>query len=239
MPPTNLFVLAGGFGTRLRAAVSKVPKPLAPVVDRPYLHYLIENWIEQGVTSITFLLHHQADLIEAFLESRKGADHRPGICDIGTLIEPFPLGTGGAIAFAVQQLQMTGSFLATNADTWLGTGIRQVIEAGAPAMAVVRVDNSDRYGNVRIEQNTVAGFDEKQASGGAGWVNAGLYHLHAAQFKDWTSQAFSLERELFPTLANAGQLKAIPLETEFIDIGIPEDYFRFCRWIQSGKSCVL
>jgi D-glycero-alpha-D-manno-heptose 1-phosphate guanylyltransferase len=239
MPPTSLLVLAGGFGTRLRTAVSAVPKPLAPVVGRPYLHYLIENWVEQGVTSLTFLVHHQADLIEAFLELRQSTGDGPMICNVRTLREPRPLGTGGALAYAVQQLQITGSFLATNADTWLGSGIRQVTGAGVPAMAVVRVENSERYGSVRIERNTVTGFEEKQNSAGAGWINAGLYHLHAAQFQDWNSQPFSLERELFPVLVNTRQLKAIPLETEFIDIGVPEDYFRFCRWIESGKSSVL
>jgi D-glycero-alpha-D-manno-heptose 1-phosphate guanylyltransferase len=239
MPPTSLLVLAGGFGTRLRTAVSAVPKALAPVADRPYLYYLIENWVEQGVTSLTFLLHYQADLIEGFLESWQSMGKTPSNCAVRTVIEPRPLGTGGAIAFAVQQLEITGSFLAANADTWLGSGIQQVSNARAPAMAVVRVENSERYGSVRVEQNTVTGFDEKQHSGGAGWINAGLYHLHAAQFQDWNCQPFSLEREMFPALANAGQLKAIPLGTEFIDIGVPEDYFRFCRWIESGKLSAL
>src|SRR5580704_11871576 len=104
MAPTNLLVLAGGFGVRLRAAVSGVPKPLAPVVDRPYLHYLMENWIAQGVTSLTLLLHHQADVIEAFLQSRRDSGEQPIVCSVRTLTEPSPLGTGGAIAFAVQQL---------------------------------------------------------------------------------------------------------------------------------------
>jgi D-glycero-alpha-D-manno-heptose 1-phosphate guanylyltransferase len=239
MPPTSLLVLAGGFGTRLRAAVSEVPKPLAPVVDRPYLHYLMENWVGQGVTSLTFLLHHQAELIEAFLELRQNSGELPLVCNARTLTEPRPLGTGGAIAFAVQQLQLTGSFLATNSDTWLGSGIRQVADAAGPAMAIVWVENSERYGRVRIERNVIAGFEEKQSCAGAGWINAGLYNLHAAQFQNWNDQPFSLERDLFPAMANNGQLQAIPLETEFIDIGIPEDYFRFCRWIESGRSSML
>jgi D-glycero-alpha-D-manno-heptose 1-phosphate guanylyltransferase len=239
MSPTNLLVLAGGFGTRLRATVSKVPKPLAPVADRPYLHYLMENWVGQGVTSLTFLLHHQAELIRAFLESRQESRELPATCELRTLTEPHPLGTGGAIAFAVQQLQITGSFLATNSDTWLGSGIRQIAEARAPAMAVVWVENSDRYGSVRVEQNSIAGFVEKHNCAGAGWINAGLYKLHAAQFKNWNNQPFSLERDLFPEMANTGRLMAIPLETEFIDIGLPEDYFRFCRWIESERSSVL
>lgn len=236
--PTELLVLAGGFGTRLKSIVSEVPKPLAPVGDRPYLHYLIENWVEQGVTNLTFLLHHQTDLIEAFIEQQK-IEARLSNWEVRTLTEPRPLGTGGAVAYAVQQRRLRGSFLVTNADTWLGSGIEQVLKTATPAMAIVQVENSERYGSVRIEQDRVVAFQEKQNSSGPGWINAGLYHLHAELLQDWNGLPFSLERELFPKLAATGQLHAVPLETDFIDIGIPQDYFRFCRWVESDKTRVL
>ena len=66
MKQINLLVLAGGFGKRLRSAVSGVPKPLAPVNGLPYLGYQIESWLDQGVNLLTFLLHYEADSIEAF-----------------------------------------------------------------------------------------------------------------------------------------------------------------------------
>lgn len=238
MNQTNMLVLAGGFGTRLRSVISEVPKPLAPVFGRPYLHYLIENLVEQGVTSLTFLLHHQADLIESFLESQKSKGQYRG-CELHTLTEHQPLGTGGAVAYAVQQLRLAGTFLVTNADTWLGSGVKQVLEAEVPAMALVQVNNTERYGSVQFQHNRVIAFEEKQSSAGPGWINAGLYHLHADLFKDWNGQPFSLERELFPKLVTNARLQAAPLETEFIDIGIPEDYFRFCRWIESERTGVL
>jgi len=236
--PAELLVLAGGFGTRLRATVSEFPKPLAPVVDRPCLHYLIENWVEQGVTMLTFLLHHQAELIDAFLSSQKGQG-RLRDWELRTLTEPRPLGTGGAVAYAVRQFNLTGSFLVTNADTWLGSGIQQVFNTEPPAMALIQVENTERFGSVRVDQNKVVAVEEKQKLAGAGWINAGLYHLDAALFKDWKGLPFSLERELFPKLAATGHLRAVPLETEFIDIGIPEDYFRFCRWVEAGKVGAL
>lgn len=233
-----MFVLAGGFGTRLRSAVSEVPKPMAPVGDRPFLHYLIERWIEQGITQFTFLLHHQGSSIETFLRSQQSGGWLRG-CEIRTLTEPEPLGTGGAIAYAVQQLGMKGAFLVANADTWLGSGVEEVARAQAPAMAIVHVDNSERYGSVLVQQSKVVAFEEKQNSLGRGWINAGLYQLHADLFREWDGLPFALERERFPALATAGRLTAVPLETDFIDIGIPEDYFRFCRWIESGAVGVL
>jgi D-glycero-alpha-D-manno-heptose 1-phosphate guanylyltransferase len=238
MRPTDLLVLAGGFGTRLRSVVSDVPKPLAPVLDRPYLHHLVESWVAQGVTRLTFLLHHQAELIAAFLQEQQRTGPLRN-CALRMVTEPEPLGTGGAVAYAVRQLRMDSPFLVANADTWLGTGIAQISETDGPAMAIVHVANCERYGCLRTEKNKVVAFEEKQHSFGPGWINAGLYQLHADLFGGWDGQSFSLERELFPGLAVGGRLHAVPLQTDFIDIGVPDDYFRFCRWIESGKTGAL
>jgi D-glycero-alpha-D-manno-heptose 1-phosphate guanylyltransferase len=233
-----MLVLAGGFGARLRPAVDNVPKPLAPVANRPCLHYLIENWVGQGVTGLTFLLHHQAELIEQFLKIEKDAGILAG-CELRTLSEPEPLGTGGAVAYGVRRCRLTESFLVTNADTWLGSGLEQLFGTPDPALAVVRTENPDRFGRVHLAADRVTAFAEKQDVAGPGWINAGLYHLHPDLFASWNGRPFSLERELFPRLAAAGQLRAARLETDFIDIGVPEDYFRFCRWIESEKTSVL
>lgn len=238
MRDVHLLVLAGGFGTRLRSVVAEVPKPLAPIEGRPFLEYLVESWVEQGITRFTFLLHHQADLIEAFLDARKG-DRRFRDSEFHTLCEPQPMGTGGAVAYAVREQRLAGSFLVANADTWLGSGVERVFRTEAPAMATVRVGNSERYGSLNVDGDKVIGFAEKQDSAGPGWINAGLYHLPADLFRDWDGQPFSIERRMFPELAAGGRLQAVPLETDFIDIGIPEDYRRFGRWIGSGKGAKL
>jgi D-glycero-alpha-D-manno-heptose 1-phosphate guanylyltransferase len=238
MNNSNLLVLAGGFGTRLRSVVSDVPKALAPVAGQPFLQYLIDSWLEQGLTQLTFLLHYQANLIEAFLEEQK-AMGRMADCEIRILSEPQALGTGGAVAYAVRQLGLTGSFLVTNADTWLGAGVARVSAATTPAIGIVRVGNSERYGSVKVRDDRIVSFEEKQDSIGPGWINAGMYHLHADLFQSWDCQSFSLERELFPKLVATGQLRAVLLETEFIDIGVPDDYHRFGSWINSEKSEIL
>lgn len=231
-----LLVLAGGFGTRLRSAVADVPKPLAPVMGTPYLHYLLEQWADSGIDRLIFLLHHQAEMIKAFLATQSIIKN----FTIETLTEPQPLGTGGAVAFAVRQCQLQDAFMVTNADTWLGSGLQAVSEAKNLAMAIIRVNNLERYGSVKTEEGRVVAFIEKEKSNtGSGWINAGLYRLNAHLFDDWNGLPFSLERDLFPKLVERGQLQAVPLNTDFIDIGIPEDYARFCRWIESGRKGVL
>jgi D-glycero-alpha-D-manno-heptose 1-phosphate guanylyltransferase len=229
-----LLVLAGGFGTRLRSAVGDVPKPLAPVSDKPFLRFLLERWVEQGVREFVFLLYHGADVIAAYLEQERS--HLLRGCAVRTVVESAPMGTGGAIANAVRELGMKGSFAVANADTWLGTGVNALGAANAPAVGVVHVADTSRYGAVRVDGDQIVAFEEKNAMARAGWINAGIYALNAADFASWNGGAFSIEAESFPRWAAAGRLGAVPLNTTFIDIGIPEDYQRFCRWAESGQS---
>jgi D-glycero-alpha-D-manno-heptose 1-phosphate guanylyltransferase len=231
----RLLVLAGGFGTRLQSVVSDVPKALAPVGDIPFLHLQIENWLSQGLRSFVFLLHHQAELIIEFLEFERNKLLKD--CELKWVIEPTALDTGGAVAYAVSQLNLTSDFLLTNADTWLGTGMSAVAQSKAPSMAVLSVSDASRYGQVEFDdQLKVTSFLEKSNTKGSGWINAGICHLNVNSFQHWDGRPFSLERILLTQLANDGGLLTVVLQTDFIDIGIPEDYGRFFSWIKSGKT---
>lgn len=233
-----LVVLAGGFGTRLRSIVSDRPKPMAPIRGTPFLQFLLEKWVQSGVCDFIFLLHYQARQLIDFLQTLEQTVLKG--CSCSFVVEPQPMGTGGAVAHAIRQTNILKSFMVVNADTWLSSGISVIRSANASAIAVVAVADTSRYGSVTFdEQGRVTEFREKKDSVGAGWINAGLYHLEPEWFFDWDGQPFSLEKDLFPKLAHAGKLCAVPLHTEFIDIGIPEDYRRFLRWIESGRAFSL
>jgi NDP-sugar pyrophosphorylase family protein len=212
-------MLAGGFGTRLQPVLSKIPKALAPVGGKPFIYYQVERLMAQGLKNFTFLLHHQSDLIIEFLEGERnklfaGSKYQ-------YLVEPAPLGTGGAIAYAVETLNLDGNFLVTNSDTWLGSGVNEILKSSAPAMLVVRSNESSRYGNVLFnDQNYIMRFSEKKSHLESGWINAGLY---------------SLENKTLSKLVGDGVFKAVPISTTFIDIGIPEDYKKFCLWVDSEE----
>ena len=234
----RLLVLAGGFGTRLKTAVADVPKALAPVGDVPFLQLQLEHWLAQGLYEFTFLLHHQADQIIALLQ-----ENQTGILKnyhVNWLIEPTPMDTGGAIAYAVKELDLNGDFLMTNADTWLGGGVQELMQAVSPTMAVLKLADVSRYGQVHFDQDAhVTAFAEKIPWSESGWINAGLCHLNAELFKGWDGKPFSLERKLFAELVQNRSLSAIPLQTDFIDIGVPDDYHRFCRWVEAGRQLPL
>lgn len=234
----KLLVLAGGFGTRLKTAVGDVPKALAPVGKIPFLEYQLENWLNQGLSEFTFLLHHQADQIINFLQGQLKGKLKG--CQIDWLIEPTPLDTGGSIANAVKQFNLNENFLTANADTWLGGGIQELMQSVSPAISVVNLVDVSRYGQVHFDQlNFVTKFAEKTSLISAGWINAGLCYLSAGLFNDWNGKPFSLERHLFTTLVNNRNLTALPLQTDFIDIGIPADYQRFCDWVVAGRKTKL
>lgn len=230
----QLLVLAGGFGTRLRSAIGEIPKALAPVAGRPFLQYQIDLWVSQGIHNLTFLLHHQADQIIEFLELQKCKYNSS--CEFNWIIEDTPLDTGGAVANAINYLNYQGDFLVINADTWLSFGINEISAVDAPALAVVELENTERYGMVFYDRDfRITSLKEKSIGLGAGWINAGLCKLNSKYFDKWNGAPFSLERELYISLADEGNLIAVELKCDFMDIGIPNDYIKFCNWIMEKK----
>lgn len=224
----KLLILAGGFGTRLKPSLNNIPKALAPIGDTPFLMLQIKHWVAQGLRDFTFLLHHQADQIIDFLVSQKFKILSG--CRVNWLVEPIPMDTGGAIAFAVNKYNLKVDFLSTNADTWLDGGIKELMHSSSPTIGVVKLPDVGRYGQVYLDKNNyVTAFVEKGLDLSSGWINAGINRLSPKLFKDWNGKPFSLERDLFVRLVKIQMLKALPLQNNFTDIGVPEDYQKFCR----------
>jgi NDP-sugar pyrophosphorylase family protein len=185
-----------------------------------------------------FLLHHQADLINRFIDEQR--DGLLADCMVQSITELQPLDTGGAVANAVRHFGLKGDFLVTNADTWLGSGVRELVSVRADAMIVVRQSNVSRYGRVEVDAaGFVHAFREKGDSIGADWINAGLCALRAEHFAAWDGNRLSLESDVYPRLLIERRLRAIQLDSDFIDIGVPEDYLRFCGWQESGRESKL
>lgn len=239
-----MLVMAGGFGTRLKSVVSDVPKPLAPINGTPFLHMLLENWVRQGMREFYFLLHYDAKKIitevKEFFKPSLVAEKR---IQYGFIVESTPLGTGGSVLNAIEQLKLECNFILANADTWLSSGIVDLLNTPSPSVAVVRVKDIARYGAVKVESGKITAFFEKNSDQLMDWtdgtINAGLYQLSAAEFKSETyfpsplKNSFSLEEAVLPRLAAQNVLSAALLENaEFIDIGVPEDYYAFCQRIQ-------
>ncbi len=222
----KLLVLAGGFGTRLKSVVKKLPKALAPINNVPFLYYQIKNWKKQGITDFVFLLHFEAEMIISFLESEKSGILKN--CSVKFILEPKPLGTGGAIKYCINELSIEENFLVANADTWLGSGIKRLIKNPPPSLLIVEVEDSQRYGSVILRNNKIISFKEKTNFKSKGLINAGLAILNP-NFFNLSSDVFSLENEIFPDLVKKNLLVGLELKTTFIDIGLPDDYHKFIK----------
>ena len=232
MPDLEMLVLAGGFGTRLQDVVSNVPKPMAPINGIPLLQLQLNHWVRQGQRSFIFLLHHQAEIIIEFLEQQ--SKHFGKKVKIDWVVEPSPLGTGGSVSNAIRRRHLADQVLVSNADTWLEGGLKEVNESETAAIAVIRVENTTRYGSISIDnEGFVDEFIEKNTNvigNVPGIINAGLYKLPTSLFSGFEEKKFSLETEILPNLSRKKLLNSVLLDGNFFDIGVPKDYYRFCNW---------
>ena len=217
-------VLAGGFGTRLASRLNNIPKPMAPVAGRPFLEILLDHLQRNGCHRVLLSVGYLHEVIQQHFGARYGA------MAIEYVIEQEPLGTGGAIRTALRQVE-DESALVLNGDTFLAADLRAMLAAHQEqkaifSMAVAQVPDIARYGGVVLDQQRIAGFEEKGRSG-PGWINAGVYALNRnISWPTALSEKFSFERDfMMPELATLRPL-AFPVDGFFLDIGVPEDLDR-------------
>jgi D-glycero-alpha-D-manno-heptose 1-phosphate guanylyltransferase len=218
-------VLAGGLGTRLRPVLSDRPKCLAPVGNRTFLALQLEMLAARGVGRFVLALGHLAPMVQQAIVPLQAQ------LRIDTVTEPEPLGTGGAILYAMHHADID-ECMVTNGDTWLDADLSALmtpLDSGEKLrMGCIVVADRSRYGGVAFEgSGLVAGFLPKGAEG-SGPINAGFYRVQRSAFSGWSVGAkFSLELDVLPGLVAAGAVRATPLDGTFIDIGVPDDYQRF------------
>lgn len=217
--------MAGGFGTRLSHVLGNVPKPMAPVYGKPFLSYVLDRLIDAGVTRIVLATGYKHEVIEAWF----GTQYRGA--EVVYSQEETPLMTGGAIRKAAKVLQ-TEHFAVLNGDTLFDIDFQKLYDFHVAheahlSVALRHVDDTSRYGSVSCENERVTAFHEKADSHGAGDINGGIY----AVSRSWLLQqqlpeAFSFEKELMQPLAGNAYFYGLSFSDYFIDIGVPEDYWR-------------
>ena len=155
-------LLVGGLGTRLRSAVSSLPKALASVGDRPFLELLVRQLARQGISQLVMCTGYLAEQIEDTL----GDGSSFGV-KIEYSREAVPLGTGGALRLAQRYMQHECEFLVLNGDSFLQIDFSELISFhrkhdSLATIAVVPVQNASRYGTVHVEaDDRVLRFAEK------------------------------------------------------------------------------
>lgn len=223
MIPTHAIILAGGRGTRLSTEVPGIPKVLAPVNGKPFLHFVIQNCRSVGITKFTFALGYQHQLVEDYLKQNFSE------LDIRIVVERSALGTGGAIKAVLKQLT-ENSLAVFNGDTIFRIRLDSLAAfhhmSGAECtIALKSMVSVSRYGEVKLNKDySIASFSEK-GSDGEGLINGGVYIINKRLFEENNNpEIFSFEDDYLGVRYKERRIYGVKQSGYFIDIGVPDDY---------------
>ena len=217
-------ILAGGLGTRLSGVVSDVPKCMAPVAGAPFLAHILHYLEQQFVDSVVFSLGYKSEVVIEYLRSKAFTFKTSWV------LEKEPMGTGGGIKRALMKSKEQEVFI-LNGDTMFNVDLRAMkasFNNNYKAMLALKpMKDYDRYGSVQLdEENRITAFEEKEFRK-EGLINGGVYLLNKAKENLSTfPDKFSFEKDFLEQETGKGTLQGFVSDTYFIDIGIPEDYYR-------------
>ncbi|EAL6644853.1 D-glycero-D-manno-heptose 1-phosphate guanosyltransferase [Campylobacter coli] len=215
-------ILCGGLGTRLKSVIKDIPKPMAPINDKPFLEFIFEYLKKQGIKEVILAVSYKYEVIQEYFK-----DEFLSI-KIKYSIEKEPLGTGGAIKEALKFIKNEAYVL--NGDTFFDIDLTKLkLNGNRICLALKQMNDFDRYGTVNVDKHGfVISFEEKVFKK-QGLINGGIYLLKKDIFDE-----FSLEKKFSFEEFLQENYKSLKIQTQifddyFIDIGMPEDYIKFIK----------
>ncbi len=230
-------ILAGGIGSRLRPLTNNLPKPMIPIFDRPFLHWMLKDLAETGITDAILAVNYLPDSIMSYFDQN----------DVGlkltSILEDKPLGTAGAVRNATSLLQ-DDKFLICNGDIFTHIDLDALIQFHESRNAVLTivgtsVENPSAYGVLetdsldRIERFVEKpGIEEIRSS----WINAGTYLMNREVLEQIPPGSFQMfETDIFPKLLDMGYpLYCYKSERYWLDIGVPVNYVKLHADVLQG-----
>lgn len=222
-------LLVGGEGTRLRPLTYETPKQLLPVAGKTLLERVLAPFLAFGLDELVLSLGYLPDRFRSAFP-----DGVVGATKLRYVTEPEPLGTAGALRFALDETGWgTERFWVRNGDVVADIDLARLVacheRTGALAtLSLTEVADPSSFGVVDCDEaGHVRAFVEKPplASAPSRMVNAGTYLLEPAALADVVpARMVSVERETFPALVAAGRLAAVADRAEWIDAGTPPTY---------------
>ncbi|MBP9752597.1 MAG: nucleotidyltransferase family protein [Proteobacteria bacterium] len=225
----NVIILAGGLGTRLRSVVGDVPKPIAPIDEKPFLYYLLKNLQQFNVKEVVLSLCYEPEKVKEALKPYHFE------FNLDFITEPTALGTGGGILYCLNEKEFD-DVLVLNGDTFfdidLNTFFKEFKDLNSDVHIASRiVEDSGRYGSLTVSNDKIVAFNEKGIDG-QGLINGGIYALKTSVFKDIKpGEIFSFENFLKESVDKL-LITTKQYDSPFIDIGIPEDYKRASNFLR-------
>ncbi len=220
-------ILVGGQGTRLRPLTLEMPKPMLPVLNRPFLEHTIAYLKKYGFDDIILA----SSYLPGFIQDYLGGGNKLGV-QLNYVVEDTPLGTAGAVKNAEQSLE--SSFMVLNGDIFTDLDLAAMVtfhrsKKAKVTMALTWVDNPAAFGLVETEiDGRVRRFIEKPSPGRitTHWINAGIYILESEVLKHVPKGInYMFERGLFPLLLELGEpVYGYPFRGYWLDMGTREKY---------------
>lgn len=234
----TLVVLAGGLGTRLRSLVDDVPKPMAPVLGRPFVSWLIDAWLglDFSFDQLVFSVGYKSHVIQDYF----GTEYKR--IPVKYSREETPLGTGGALIKAC--CLVDDEVCVVNGDTWFVpplAGGWPIAGDGIEVCLLLKYsDDVSRYGAVTRDSNGMITSIKSELQG-SGYLNGGVYFINREAVNvigehTIKSTPLSLEHDLFPSWIDDKKFgfKGVLMNQPFLDIGIPEDYLKADSFIKTN-----
>jgi D-glycero-alpha-D-manno-heptose 1-phosphate guanylyltransferase len=225
----EVIILSGGQGTRIKSALSNLPKPMAPILGRPFLEYILDHLSASRINRVHMAIGYLGHKIE---------QHFGGVYKNIRLTyskEETPLGTGGAIVQAARLID-DAFFIVMNGDSYLDFNIDELLskfsKKNENMIVVAWVPDVSRYGKVEFN-DYIKSFSEKGETG-PGYINTGIYILNKNIFEDITDEVFSLEQHLMKSIHEYDYTPYV-VDASFIDIGTLKDLARTDQFF-SGYS---
>uniref|UniRef100_A0A3P8YSZ8 mannose-1-phosphate guanylyltransferase n=1 Tax=Esox lucius TaxID=8010 RepID=A0A3P8YSZ8_ESOLU len=253
-------ILVGGYGTRLRPLTLSVPKPLVEFANKPILLHQVEALVKAGVDHVILAVSYMSDLLEREMRVQ---EERLGI-KISLSHEKEPLGTAGPLALARELLTDNDEpFFVLNSDVICDFPFEDMLKfhkhhgregtislravrlqpARSPTSAVcsqvTKVEEPSKYGVVvyEAENGRIHRFVEKPQVFVSNKINAGMYIFSPSMLKRIQLRPTSIEKEIFPLMAEENHLYAMELQGFWMDIGQPKDFLTgMCMYLQSVRQ---
>lgn len=217
-----VFLMAGGFGSRLYPLTQDCPKPLLKVGNKPILEIILERLINAGFHRFYISTHYKHHMIEQYFSdgSRWGVS-------IEYIYEESPLGTGGALGLLPHE-QIKLPLLMMNADLLTNLSFESLLSfhqshPSIATMCVRKYEHCVPYGVVQSHGHQIVSLIEKPIH--QFFINAGIYLL-APELVHTVKPGFCID---MPTLleqqiAVGKTVNMFPIHEYWLDIGRMEDF---------------
>lgn len=223
---TDVYILCGGLGKRLKSITKNNPKPMVKIGEKPFLDIIIDYLSGFGFRHFILGIGCRAEVFKKYYKNFKLKDLNIDFCE-----EKTPLGTGGAVKKA-KSLIKSNPFLVLNGDSFCEFNPLDFLKFHQDKKAVVsmllrKVPSGADYGRVNLDKaGRVIDFNEKDSQASNCLINAGIYVFDKKVFDSMPqNKLFSLELDFFPKLTR-GKCFGYTKSGFFIDIGTPERYLK-------------